>query len=147
VTAIQRDPAATTLRVQAVWSHVSVASLQESPVQLMPSSQFTAVPGWHVPPPHTSCPLQKSASSQGAVLLACTHPLAGLHESFVHTLPSSQFGAAPPTHTPPAHVSLVVHALPSLQALVLFAWAQPVAGTHESFVHTLASSQLRAVPG
>ena len=59
---------------------------------------------------------------------------------------SLQFGAAPPTHAPPAQTSPVVQALPSLHAAVLFAWAQPVAGTHESFVHGLLSLQFVAPP-
>ena len=41
-------------------------------------------------PLQVSAPLQKRPSSQGAVLLAFTHPVAGLHESSVHTLLSSQ---------------------------------------------------------
>jgi hypothetical protein len=100
---------------------VSVDSLQLSPVHETPSLQLTAVPGWHAPPPQTSWPLQKSASSQGAVLLACTQPVPELQESFVHGLASSQLGGAPPTQTPPAQVSLVVHALPSVHETVLFA--------------------------
>jgi hypothetical protein len=40
-----------------------------------------------------------------------------LHESVVQTLPSLQFGAGPPVQVPLTHVSLVVHALPSLQPI------------------------------
>ena len=80
---------------------------------------MTGVPP-HVPPEHTSPVVQLFESLQTAVLFAWAQPVAGTHESFVHTLASSQLTAA---------------------------CAQPVAGTHESSVQTLASSQLRAVPG
>jgi hypothetical protein len=50
----------------------------------------------------------------------CTHPVDGLQESFVHRLLSLQFGAAPPWHVPPLHVSFVVQAFPSLHGAVLF---------------------------
>ena len=59
---------------------------------------------------------------------------------------SSQFGAEPPTHDPPEQVSEVVQALPSSQEAVLFVDTQPVAGTQESSVHVLLSSQLEALP-
>ena len=53
-------------------------------------------------------------SLQELELFACAQPVAGLQESFVQPLPSLQFNAAPP-QAPPAHVSLVVQALPSSQ--------------------------------
>lgn len=59
-------------------------------------------------------------SLHAAVLFVNTHPLAGLHESLVHTLPSLQVSAPLPMHCPPEHVSVVVQALPSLQGAVLF---------------------------
>jgi hypothetical protein len=86
-------------------------------------------------------------SLQDALLFACTQPDPVLHESFVHGLESSQFGAAPPTQTPPAQVSFVVHAFPSLHAIVLLACWQPRLALHESVVQTIESSQLSAVPG
>src|SRR5262249_31445678 len=53
----------------------------------------------------------------------------------------------PPTQAPaPLQVSLVVHALPSLQAPVLFRCLQPVAGSQESVVQALPSLQLTGVP-
>lgn len=64
----------------------------------------------------------------------------------MHTLPSLQFGATPPTHWPPEHVSLVVHAFPSLQALVLLVNTQPLAGLQESLVHGLPSLHTGAGP-
>lgn len=66
--------------------------------------------------------------------------------SSVQTLPSLQFGAGPPTHTPPAQVSPVVHASPSLQGAVLFVWTQPLPTLQLSSVHGLASSQLGPGP-
>jgi hypothetical protein len=62
-------------------------------------------------------------------------PVAGLHESVVHTSPSLQLGAAPPWHVPPPQTSFVVHALPSSQAFVLFVCTHPVAGLQVSVVH------------
>jgi hypothetical protein len=46
------------------------------------------------------------------------HPVVGLHPSSVQGLPSEQFGAAPPTQEPLAHLSFVVQALPSLHVAV-----------------------------
>jgi len=71
-----------------------------------------AVPA-HVPFEHVSFVVQALLSSHEAVLFVCVQPVDVLQPSVVQTLPSSQFGAAPPTHVPPLHVSFVVHALPS----------------------------------
>lgn len=43
-------------------------------------------------------------------------PLLGLQASSVHTLPSSQFGAVPPTQLPAWQLSLPLHWFPSEQA-------------------------------
>ena len=80
-------------------------------------------------------------SLQGAVLSLCTQPVAGLHESSVHTSPSLQLGAGPPAQLPPEHLSAVVQALPSSQDTVLFECVQPVAGLQPSVVQTLLSLQ------
>ena len=64
--------------------------------------------------------VQAFPSSQDAVLLALTQPLAGTQESSVQGLLSLQPGAEPPTHAPAAQVSAVVQALPSSQDAVLF---------------------------
>ena len=64
----------------------------------------------------------------------------------MHELPSSQFGAAPPTQLPAEHRSFVVQASPSLQDPELFVCTQPIAGSQESSVHGLRSSQLGAGP-
>ena len=50
----------------ATWSQLSVASLQESRVQLTPSLQSIGAPAWQIPPVQVSGPLQKSPSSQSA---------------------------------------------------------------------------------
>src|SRR5205823_14162967 len=70
----------------------------------------------------------------------------GLQVSSVQGLPSSQLGAAPPTHRPPLQASLVVQALPSLQGGVLLPWRQPVVGSQLSSVQRLLSLQLSAGP-
>ena len=65
----------------------------------------------------------------------------------MQTFPSSQLGAAPPTHDPPEQASPVVQALPSLHAFELFTCAQPVAGLQESSVQPFPSSQFGGEPG
>jgi hypothetical protein len=85
-------------------------------------------------------------SLHGAVLLVCTQPEVGLQESSVQGLLSLQFGAGPPLQVPPPHLSFVVQAFPSLHGLVLFVWTQPEAGSHESVVQALPSSQPSAGP-
>jgi hypothetical protein len=82
--------------------------------------------------------------------LACgvaTQPTLGEQESAVQGLPSLHEMAPPPRHCPPAHVSLTVHALPSLQGAKLPLWMHPAWGEQESVVQTLPSSQLAAGPG
>ena len=103
----------------------------------------------HAPAAQTSPTVQPLPSSQALVLLTCVQPLSGLQASLVQTLPSSQNTAtttAVPLHAPPAHASLVVQALPSLQDRALLLWAQPVAGEQESLVQMLLSSQLTLLP-
>jgi hypothetical protein len=71
----------------------------------------------------------------------CTHPVAGLHVSVVQILLSLQFLAVP-AQNPPAQTSLSVQALLSLHGAVLSVCMQaPVAGSQESSVQTLPSSQ------
>src|SRR5438876_4142937 len=72
--------------------------------------------------------------------------MVGAQLSVVHVLPSSQLGAAPPTHVPPLQVSPVVQAFPSLQGLELLVCVQPVAELQPSVVQTLPSSQLGGAP-
>ena len=97
---------------------------QVSVVQELPSLQLTGGPGWHAPPPQASGPVQALPSSQGAVLLLCTQPVAGSQVSVVQRFPSSQLGGGPPTHVPFAHVSAVVQTLPSVHGAVV----NPVTG-------------------
>src|SRR6185369_9749960 len=129
-----------------MWVH-PLAGSHPSSVQTLPSSHMVAGPPAHAPAAQVSPTVQALPSSHGALLSVCVHPVAGSQLSVVHTLPSSQSGAGPPTHWPPAHVSLVVQSLPSLQGPPLFTCLQPVVVSHESVVHTLLSSQLAAAPG
>ena len=84
-----------------------VLGLQASVVHTLPSSHktlaATTVPA-HLPPPQTSFWVHAFWSLQVTALLVCTQPLAGLQESFVHGLPSSQV-TPPPEQMPSPHVS------------------------------------------
>jgi len=122
-----------------------LAGSQESVVHGFPSLQPRGVPP-QVPPPQVSPVVQALPSSHGALLFAWTHPLAGSHESVVQGLSSSQIGGAPPRQVPLLHVSPVVQALPSLHGALLFAWTHPPAGSQESFVQGLPSSQIGGAP-
>jgi len=82
-----------------------VAGLQVSSVQTLPSSQLSAGPPTQPPLLQVSLVVQAFPSLQGAVLALWTQPVLGLQVSSVQTLPSSQLGARPPTHTPPPHRS------------------------------------------
>jgi hypothetical protein len=94
-----------------------VVGLHVSVVHTFPSSQLGAGPPTHVPFAHVSPVVQAFPSLHDAALFVCTHPVAVLHVSVVQTFPSSQLGAGPPTHVPFAHVSPVVQASPSSQAI------------------------------
>ena len=115
-------------------------------MQPFASLQSSGGPPTQAPPLHTSAVVQAFPSLHAAELFECTHPLAGLQESLVQTLPSLQSGGGPPAQAPPLQVSAVVHAFPSLHAAVLFVWTQPVAGLQESSVQPLASLQSSAGP-
>jgi len=149
-------PAQVSVTVHAFWSSQDaalnvwtqpVAGSHESSVHGFPSSQSSGGPGAQAPPAHASPTVHASPSSQSAVLGALTQPLAGSHESSVHGFPSSQSRDPAPTHAPPAQVSVIVHAFWSSQDAALNVWAQPVAGSHESSVQGLPSSQSFAGPG
>src|SRR5207302_91428 len=103
-------------------------------------------PPTHAPPAHASAVVQALPSLHAAVLGVLTQPEAGLQLSSVQALPSLQFGAAPPTQTPPAQVSAVVQALPSLHGAVFGVFRQPPAGSQASSVQGLPSLQLSAGP-
>src|SRR2546427_495819 len=120
-----------------------LAGLQESTVQVLPSSQFTG-----------AC-VQPVAGSQASVVQAlpslhvtgvCVQPVSVLQPSTVQAFPSSQLGPGPRTHTPPEQVSPTVHALASLQPIVLLTCWHPSTGSQESVVQTLPSLQLIAAP-
>src|SRR5437762_14080323 len=103
-----------------------VAALVLSSVQGLPSVQSGAVPPAQLPPLQVSLVVQALPSSQVAVLLVWTHPVAGLQLSLVQGLPSLQSGAGPPTQRPPPVGSLVVQALPSSPAAASVLSAQAV---------------------
>ena len=113
-----------------------------------------AVPPEQVPPRHASAVVHTLLSVQGAALNVWLQPVPGKQASSVQTLPSSQAVAVvTATHWPSLHVepaSKVVSlqlAARQTKPFVTLPCAQPVAGSHESFVHLLLSSQLTAVPG
>ena len=83
-----------------VWTQ-PVAGLHVSSVHPLASSQLSAGPPTQAPPLQASAVVHALASVHAAVLLVCTHPVARLHESSVHGLPSSQLNADEPAHTPP----------------------------------------------
>jgi hypothetical protein len=132
--------------VLLVWTQPE-DGLQESSVHGLLSLQPSAGPPLQVPPPHVSAVVQAFPSLHGAVLLVCTQPEPGLQLSSVHGLLSLQPSAGPPLQVPPPQVSFVVHAFPSLHGAVLLVWTQPEAGSHESVVHGLLSSQNTGPPG
>jgi phage-related protein len=117
--------------VMFVWRQ-PVARSQVSVVHGLLSSQFGPGPLMQDPLPHVSPTVHAFPSSQAAVLFVWTHPVAGLHMSVVHTLPSLQTTPVPP-HTPVVQTSAWVQALPSLQ-VVPFVFAgfeqTPEAGLH-----------------
>ena len=123
-----------------------VTAVQESSVHGLPSSQFGGGPPTHLPPAHVSPVVQAFPSSHRAAFGLFTQPVVGLQTSSVQAFPSSQLGASPPTHRPPVQVSAVVHAFPSSQGAVFGLLTQSLAGSQESSVHGLPSSQLRAAP-
>jgi len=130
------------------WKETITGPVVQSPVagtQDCPTGQLTAEP-LQIPPAHTSPVVQRLPSLQALALFACAQPLAGTHESVVHTFESSQFVAPPGWQLPPLQTSPVVQALPSLHAAVLFTCVQPLAGTQESVVQTFESSQFSDVP-
>ena len=115
------------------------AGLQVSVVQPLPSSHTGGGPPRQAPPVQVSPVVHAFPSLHGLVLSTCVQPTAEAHASSVQPLPSLQSGGAPPTHCPPAQVSLVVQALASLQGAVLLVNTQTPLG-QVSVVQPLASS-------
>jgi hypothetical protein len=121
--------------------------LQVFLVQALLSSQSSPIVVSHLPAVQALAVEQGFRSSQSVPFgrLVCVQPLAALHPSVVQGSLSSQFTVVP-RHTPPEQISPVVHRELSEHCAALLAYAQPVAGTQESSVQTLPSSQSRAVP-
>jgi hypothetical protein len=126
--------------------HPRVVS-QKSVVHPFPSSHTSGAPGMQAPPEQTSPTVQALLSLHGAVLFVNTQPVAGLHESFVQTLPSLHRSGAPGTQTPPLQVSFTVQALPSSHGLLLLRARQPSRPSQKSVVHPFPSSHTRGAPG
>jgi hypothetical protein len=101
----------------AAW-HVPVPGLQ-----VCPAPQVD-VPT-QAPPEHTSL-VHAMPSLHGKVLFVKTHPVAGLQESVVQTLPSLHTSGVPPVQVPFWQVSAPLQRFPSLHD-VPFA-AKPSAG-------------------
>src|SRR5207245_11629713 len=78
--------------------------------------------------------------------VAWRRPPAASYQASVRVWLASQLGGAPPAHVPLLQVSAVVQALPSSHEALLFAWTHPLAGSQESFVQGLPSSQLLGAP-
>lgn len=94
------------------------AGAQLSVVQVLPSSHVGAAPPTHVPPKQLSAVVHALPSEQFTPSLpgACAQPLAMSQESTVQGLPSSQLTPVPWQNLA-TQVSLLVQALPSLQAV------------------------------
>jgi glyoxylate utilization-related uncharacterized protein len=115
-----------------------IAGTQESVVHWLPSLHTGGGPPTHDPAEHVSFVVQALLSLQAATLFTFSQPVAGLQESSVQTLVSTQLSGGPPTQAPPEQISPVVQALPSLHVKVLLANTQ-TPPWHESVVHTLPS--------
>ena len=124
------------------WCVQPVLASHSSVVHGLPSSHGACVPPTHSPPEHASFSVHELPSSHASVLGVNTQPLAMLQLSSVHGLPSVHARIAPGLQAPPAHVSLVVQTLPSVQAAVLLLWVQPATVSHASSVQILPSAQL-----
>jgi hypothetical protein len=120
--------------------------VQPSSVHGLPSLQLTVGPPTQAPPEHLSAVVHWLPSSQSTVLFMWVQPAAAAQPSSVQGLPSSQSGAAPPTHTPPWHWSPEVQALPSLHDAAFGACTQPADTSQPSSVHGFASSHVGAGP-
>ena len=121
----------------ALWLHVPVFLSQRSSVQALLSSHIPLPLPSQMPVAQTSPLVQTLPSSQKTPLRpgACWHfPVAPLHASLVHTLPSSQLSWLP-LHTPPWQVSPPVHASLSLQPLPLSAVSTHRPLTHAVWMH------------
>ena len=124
-----RSVAGTTSDLQACRATADGTRPQQAPsagLPLDPLPQAQSAGQLALVSPHPQMPSPQTG-------LPCVQPLAGLHPSVVHGLPSSQFGAGPPWQVPAWQVSDVVQALPSLQLVPLplgVATQAPVARLH-----------------
>jgi hypothetical protein len=127
-----------------------VTGLQASVVQTLPSLQLSAVPGVHAPLWHVSAPLQTLPSEHAVPFASATfwQPLAALQASVVQALPSLQLSAVPGVQVPAWQVSPPLHTVVSAhdEPFGTAACWQPAMGSQVSFVHTLLSLQVSAVP-
>ena len=99
---------------------------RDSSVHTLPSSQLSEPSHRRIHAPAAArvrlwCK-RRRRSHTAIVVRVHDSRLPGSHESSVHTLPSSQLGGEPPTHTPFAHASAVVQALPSSHAAALYVY-------------------------
>jgi hypothetical protein len=122
-------------------THVAVVQTSLS------SGHCTGVP-MHTPFTQVSLIVQALLSLHAAPFDGVNmHPVTELHESVVQGLLSLQTVGGPPMHTPPEHVSPVVHGFPSLQLALLGVCRHiPVAASHVSVVQGFPSLQFNGVP-
>ena len=139
--AVQALPSVHVVPLSGLWLQPD-AGLQPSAVHGLPSSQLSALPGWHALLAQESPTEHWLLSSHGVPFSALVvQPFVGSQPSAVHALPSSQVVALPPVHAPALHASPVVQASPSEHALPLtLVCTQPFVGWHTSLVQPLLSS-------
>ena len=110
-------------------------------MQTLSSLQTIAELPLQVAPAQVSPKVHKLPSSQLPPVALWTQPLGLTQLSVVQGLPSSQLVGLPGLQVPSAQVSPLVQALPSLHALRLLSWLQPLVGEQKSSVHTWPSLQ------
>ena len=126
--------------------------LHESTVHAFPSSTDGSAPAVQAPVAlHVSAPLHTFPSEQDVpeATGVCMTPLNGLHESAVHTFPSSRTGGVPAVQVPAAlHVSAPLQAFPSEHDVppATGVWVTPVAALHASIVQGFPSSMTGGAP-
>ncbi len=122
----------------------------QSPSVLSPSRNHgRAVAPSHRPALHVPSVWQSLASPQALPSLlpaVNTQPFLASQLSVVQGSASSHTRTVPPWQTPDAHLVPMVQRLPSVQALLLKLYSQPLNLWHESLVHELPSLQLMPLP-
>ena len=123
---------------------------QVSTVHGFPSLQLSARPCVQLPFWHVSLPLHTLASLHEVPFgtTVCLQPATGSQVSVVQGFASAQLGAVPAAHTPAWHVSVPLHALPSLHEAPFetAVCLQPATGSQVSVVQGLLSLQVSDVP-